>query len=372
MIVVWAARSKFERLSITIRISQVRIEKSETMIPSQYNVIFDETGERLPIDLSFLARRLGCAPADGFDVISGAVRNLGFVYVGSIRNAVFVALEPSTVSYLAAFAAFYEIVGRAPKRLVLGYPGRGGYPDRYEIFHSVREALQRVEVAVAASRNRFDGPRSEPDRSAVYQRRQQHLARSRKLGQVVSFRGRDGLAIRTLANDSSRRLTRTLDSISHVDEWIGRVFSMWKQARRGWRLPSNELLGRVDLSSTTRDRAHIVDTSATEPTGYWFRLWGAVNSYRQGLTNQTLGRMPSGLMRDNAIEDYWEVVTTGVPAYHLIRLTEDQAEYSYARLLLPLANDGRRVDRILVLINERSLELEIPRPSSGAFQWGGQ
>jgi hypothetical protein len=65
--------------------------------------------------------------------------------------------------------------------------------------------------------------------------------------------------------------------------------------------------------------------------------------------------MPGGSMRDNAIEDYWEVVSTGVPTYQLINHVEENVPYSYARLLLPLAADGRRVDRLVVLINERPL-----------------
>jgi hypothetical protein len=60
-------------------------------------------------------------------------------------------------------------------------------------------------------------------------------------------------------------------------------------------------------------------------------------------------------MRDDAIEDYWEVVTTAVPTYQLINRVEKNLPYSYARMLLPLAEDGRRVDRLVVLINERRL-----------------
>jgi hypothetical protein len=65
--------------------------------------------------------------------------------------------------------------------------------------------------------------------------------------------------------------------------------------------------------------------------------------------------MPAGSMRDDAIEDYWEVVTTGLPTYQLNYHVEKNLPYSYARLLLPLAADGRRVDRLVVLINERHL-----------------
>jgi len=71
--------------------------------------------------------------------------------------------------------------------------------------------------------------------------------------------------------------------------------------------------------------------------------------------------MPSSVMRDHAIEDYWEVATTGVPTYHLINHVDNSLLYSYSRLLLPLATDGRCVDQLVVLINERPLpELEAP------------
>jgi len=104
----------------------------------------------------------------------------------------------------------------------------------------------------------------------------------------------------------------------------------------------------------------MVDTHDSAAEGYRFRLWGAVNSYGGGHANKTLGEMPAGLMRDEAIKDYWEVATTGVPTYQLISHIENNTPYSYARLLLPLAADGRRVDRLVVLINERPLpELQV-------------
>jgi hypothetical protein len=87
--------------------------------------------------------------------------------------------------------------------------------------------------------------------------------------------------------------------------------------------------------------------------GYRFRLWGTVNPYRGAYKNQTLALMPAGLMREDAVEDYWEVAASGVPTYQLIYRTENHQLLSYARLLLPLAADGRRVDQLVVLINER-------------------
>lgn len=82
---------------------------------------------------------------------------------------------------------------------------------------------------------------------------------------------------------------------------------------------------------------------------------GTINSYGNGYANRALGEMPEGLMRDDAIRDYRAVVTSGAPSYHLISIVEHEVSFSYARLLLPLAQDGRRVDRLIVLINERAI-----------------
>jgi hypothetical protein len=328
------------------------LETRETAIAG---VIFDDAGEALPADPIYLARRLGQVAGD-VDVIAYAVQTLGFVHVAPIHDALLVRFEPSTICHLAAFAAFYEIAGHRPKRVVLGSPGKAGTPDRYEIINSVMEGLKRVEAALhrcqgsiglmerRATGSRVDGrlcylpPRAVPEE-----------------GGVASFSEPRGPAITAKAGDYSRRLSRPLDSISLEDEWLGQLLRYWRSARSAWRLPSSESFDPLQVLNIARGRAHIVDTSGSDPEGYQFRIWGTVNSYGGGHDNKTLRDMPAGSMRDDAIEDYWEVVTTGVPTYQLINRVEKNLPYSYARLLLPLAANGRRVDRLVVLINERPL-----------------
>jgi hypothetical protein len=286
-------------------------------------VIFDDMGEAWPAHPAYLARRLGC-PGGNFDVITHAVRKFGFVHVAPIRDALLVRFEPSTVRHFAAFGAFYEIARQAPKRLVLAYPGKAGGSDRYEIFNSLIAGLERVEAALNRARSTV---------------------------------GLDTAQ----AEDNSKRLSRPLDSIVSEDEWLGQVLSMWRSARTGWRLPSSESFDPLEVMNIARGRAHLVDTSASDPEGYRFRLWGTANPYRGMYKNRTLAQMPAGLMREDAIEDYWEVAATGVPTYQLIHRVENDQPLSYARLLLPLAADARRVDQLVVLINERRLlELEMP------------
>jgi hypothetical protein len=318
-------------------------------------VIIDDTGTALPPHPFSLARRVGCLAAD-LDIMVHAVRNLGFVYIAPLRGALLVKFEPSTVGHLAAIAAFYEIAARAPKRLILAYPGNPGEPDRYEIFHRLNEGLKRVEAA-------FEG-RQPANRSAPLALRPAAAAPSRRVaaggqpgqrGVVVSFWPPDRRLVEPATGSRSQRLCLPLDAISAEDEWLGRLLHMWRGARSGWRLPACESLDPFEVLNIARGRAHIVDTRETDPAGYRFRLWGAASSFARNHTNRTLAQMPVGSMREDALEDYWEVVSTGVPNYQLIHHVEKELLYSYARLLLPLSADGRRVDQLLVLFHERPL-----------------
>jgi hypothetical protein len=327
----------------------------ETRVTAIAGVIFDDAGEALPADAIYLARRLGQVAGD-VDVIAYAVQTLGFVHVAPIQDALLIRFEPSTVCHLAAFAAFYEVAGHRPKRLILGSPGKAGTPDRYEIINNVMEGLKRVEAAlhrcqgsIGLMERRSSG--SPVDGRLCYPPRERFLQRD----SVASSSGPRGPAINAQADDYSKRLSRPLDSISLEDEWLGQLLRYWRSARSAWRLPSSESLDPLKVLNIARGRAHIVDTSDSDPEGYRFRIWGTVNSYGGGHDNKTLGDMPAGSMRDDAIEDYWEVVTTGLPTYQLNYHVEKNLPYSYARLLLPLAADGRRVERLVVLINERHL-----------------
>jgi hypothetical protein len=323
-------------------------------------VILDDAGRAWPSHPLSLARQLGC-PTGDFDVIAHAVRHFGYVHVAPIRDAVLVKFDPATVHHLAAIAAFYEIAGRAPKRLILACPGERGSPDRYEIFNSLNEGLRRLEAAAETCHTSVAPASTAPAAAPARRNRSKEPRRpAKRKAEIVSLWRPDRLAVRRPSGDSSKRLCLPLDAISREDEWLARLLGMWRAARVGWRLPASESLNPLGALRIARGWAHIVETRDANPAGYRFRLWGsAINPYVLGDSNLTLGQMPRGLMREDAIEDYWEVVSTGVPNYQLIRHFQDDRVLPYARLILPLAADGRKVDQLLVLINGRRLrELE--------------
>jgi hypothetical protein len=99
----------------------------------------------------------------------------------------------------------------------------------------------------------------------------------------------------------------------------------------------------------------MVDVGAEDPMQYRFRVYGT--SVRQVVQQDSaeilLGACPSKALREAAIEDYTAVVFSGTPAYHQIVALIDYVTYSYSRLILPLAEDGRRVNMLMVCINAR-------------------
>jgi hypothetical protein len=170
-----------------------------------------------------------------------------------------------------------------------------------------------------------------------------------EIGSVPIFKQRRG-------HDTYKRARRGLDGISPSDKRLGEALAYWHDLREGGRLPARSQIDLFQLK-TMMGWMHVVDTTAGNPDGYFYRLWGSNVRLDSGKdhTRMPLGGCPWPLLRDAAMQDYADVVATGQAAYHLISHTVDHLRHSFARLLLPLAADGRRVDQLLILINERPL-----------------
>jgi hypothetical protein len=157
-------------------------------------------------------------------------------------------------------------------------------------------------------------------------------------------------------DDSYKRVRLGTDAMCQADKRLGEALRYWNSLRSGRRLPSRNQIDLPMLRSLM-GWIHVVDTGATSPGEYYYRLWGSKVRLDKGRdhTRMSLGACPWPILRDAIMQDYSDVVATGEPAYHLISHIIDNARHSIARLLLPLASDGRRVDQLFVLINERRL-----------------
>lgn len=159
-----------------------------------------------------------------------------------------------------------------------------------------------------------------------------------------------------LGSNTCKRIRIDLGSISPADRRLAEALQYWNGLRKGKRLPARSEIDLFTLKPLM-GWMHVVDTAAGSPAAYYYRLWGSRVGLDQGKnhTQMPVGEIPWPLLRNAVLTDYADVVATGHPAYHLVTHTIDYLRHSFARVLLPLANDGRRVDQLLVLINERPL-----------------
>jgi hypothetical protein len=76
----------------------------------------------------------------------------------------------------------------------------------------------------------------------------------------------------------------------------------------------------------------------------------------ESYTGRGIADHPSEVYRRMAIEDYGAVAFTGTPAYHHVVALLDFVRYSYSRLILPLADDGRHVNMLMSGIVKRHFD----------------
>jgi hypothetical protein len=164
------------------------------------------------------------------------------------------------------------------------------------------------------------------------------------------------LAVIRDKTDVARRLCLPPREIRQEDSWLGQVYGLWDSFRVSGHLPKRSDFDPVELMGLSKGRIHIVDASTDRPEGYQFRLWGSQIDHLGGdFTKRCLGEMPPTTMRKAAMEDYSDTVETGHPAYQLVYAVDNFLPKAYARLILPLTLDGRRICQLFVCINPRSV-----------------
>jgi hypothetical protein len=86
---------------------------------------------------------------------------------------------------------------------------------------------------------------------------------------------------------------------------------------------------------------------------FLFTLHGtaAVDRYRFDMTGKKMSELPAHWSK-TIVPGYRDVVRIGAPTVTKHRLRDAQFEYCWLRLLLPCADDGRNVDRIIALIED--------------------
>ena len=130
---------------------------------------------------------------------------------------------------------------------------------------------------------------------------------------------------------------------------ITRALRYWR-AKRGERaLPSRADIDPLDLSA---DLPRVMMAEVTyDPLDFRYRVAGTGTFRVHG--EELTGKHPRELQPPEfgalIYRHYCEAVTRRAPILHLIQLNVGDVESSYARIILPLSNDGQTVDRLLTV-----------------------
>jgi hypothetical protein len=154
-----------------------------------------------------------------------------------------------------------------------------------------------------------------------------------------------------------RQHRRPLDEIRHDTRLVG-LLAAWESKRVGGRPPNldpGELRVLIGLAG---GYMHVVDTTAAEPAGYFFKFWGSAVSLDNFANYQglRLGQFRSGPVRDGILHHYHAAASEAVPLYDVVtaHIPKPYWRATYTRVSLPLSTSGLKVDRLLVAFHKPS------------------
>lgn len=154
--------------------------------------------------------------------------------------------------------------------------------------------------------------------------------------------------------DIVKRRRMPVREISPEDSKLVAAYNYWESKRRNGLLPSRKDIDVIDLRPVI-GKTHIVDVAQENPASFQFRLFGSsVPDVLNQSPDKMVGDLMSKALQKSVIEDYTAVCFTGAPAYHHVVAMMDFVVHSYARLILPLSDDGRKVDKLVVCVNART------------------
>jgi len=168
----------------------------------------------------------------------------------------------------------------------------------------------------------------------------------------------DGSSTERHAHDIVERTRFPLSALGTQDRNLSKLYRHWNSLRRDGLLPHRSDIEPARLKQFL-GRLHIVDVSSDSPEDYWFRLFGSRVHLDGGrdYTSLHLKDYPHKAFRRAVMQDYFDVVSSGVPSYHRVAALQDSLTYSYSRLILPLTNgsaDNHRLTHLLVCVHDNA------------------
>lgn len=148
--------------------------------------------------------------------------------------------------------------------------------------------------------------------------------------------------------DAICRRQLPIEELPTRDEVLDTAYRYWHSKRREGLLPSRNDIDILEVSKIIK-HTHLVDVSNGNVELWYFRLTGSVvpQTWPWGVGRDKISDCPWQPYREMLQQDYGAVKFTGAPMYHEVAARVDWVPLSYARVIMPLANDGRTVDTLM-------------------------
>jgi hypothetical protein len=165
----------------------------------------------------------------------------------------------------------------------------------------------------------------------------------------------DTLAPRLTGNVVKRRQL-PLQDIARLDPELGAPYEYWVSKRGHGLLPARKDIDILDIRPAV-NITHLVNVSSEDPDDWTFLVVGPVapRTWEWSSGRPAIRECPWPPFREMLFDDYGAARFSGAAMYHEVAARLDWIKYSYGRIILPLAKNGRKVDTLMVCINMRDV-----------------
>lgn len=144
-----------------------------------------------------------------------------------------------------------------------------------------------------------------------------------------------------------------LDLAAASCEPIRAMLELWRHKAAGRFAPGRDELDWLELPMPVVPRIMIVDV-LSDPPDFRYRYFGTWHAECHGhdMTGRCVSEYPDPDYRDFVMQDYSRVVASRAPTLTTVEMVLKNLPYRCEILRLPLSDDGRAVDMIMVLESE--------------------
>ena len=155
--------------------------------------------------------------------------------------------------------------------------------------------------------------------------------------------------------DAIKRRELPLGQMPMLDHVLAAAYAYWHAKHQPPRLPARTDIDILEIPPLIK-HLHIVDVSDRDPNEWRFRIVGAVvpKEFGWGFGRERVSGCPWPVYRQALLDDFGAVKETTRPLYQEVALRLDNRVFEYARVLMPLADDGYNTDTLMNCVVRRA------------------